>query len=48
MKGVPLDVTACRQRRHRRFFQTEGQEQGYAFTEDMPVLFEDFQVIYRL
>ena len=48
MKGVPLDVTACWQLRHRRFYQAERQEQGYAFTEDMPVLFEDFQVIYRL
>lgn len=34
------------QRGHRRFFQEEGADLGYAFTEDMPVVFEDFEVVY--
>ena len=32
---------------HRRFFTQDGAEMGYQFTEDMPVLFEDFEVIYQ-
>ncbi len=31
---------------HRRFFTEEGEELGYQFNPDMPVVFEDFQVIY--
>ncbi|MFB0919474.1 MAG: ASCH domain-containing protein [Oscillospiraceae bacterium] len=31
---------------HTRFFTAEGRELGYEFSEDMPVLFEDFAVIY--
>lgn len=31
---------------HRRFFQAEAQTCGYTFTEDLPILFEDFRVIY--
>ena len=33
---------------HRRFFTEDGKEMGYAFTEDMPVIFEDFEVVYRV
>ena len=33
---------------HRRFFTQDGKETGYEFTEDMPVLFEDFEVIYQI
>jgi uncharacterized protein YhfF len=33
---------------HRRFFTEDGKEMGYAFTEDMPVVFEDFEVVYRI
>ena len=33
---------------HRRFFTEDGKEMGYEFTEDMPVLFEDFEVIYKV
>ena len=33
-------------RSHIHFFTAEGQEAGYAFTEDMPVIFEQFRVIY--
>ncbi len=31
---------------HRRFFGMEARQMGYEFTEDMPVLFEDFEVVY--
>lgn len=33
---------------HRRFFTQDGKEMGYEFTEDMPVIFEDFEVVYRV
>ncbi|HWL25431.1 MAG TPA: ASCH domain-containing protein [Ureibacillus sp.] len=33
---------------HIRFYQNEGQMLGYEFTESMPVVFEDFEVIYRV
>jgi len=32
---------------HRRFYEEEGKEMGYVFTEDMPVVFEDFKVVYK-
>ena len=32
---------------HIGFFTSEGKELGYTFTEDMPVIFEDFRVIYK-
>ena len=32
---------------HRRFFTVEGQEMGYTFREDMPVVFEDFEVAWH-
>lgn len=31
---------------HTRFFSKESKELGYEFHPDMPVVFEDFQVIY--
>lgn len=31
---------------HRRFFTADGAAVGYAFSEDMPVVFEDFTVVY--
>ena len=31
---------------HTRYFTADGKEQGYEFSEDMPVLFEDFEVVY--
>ena len=34
------------QQNHRTFFTMEGKEYGYEFTEDMMVLFEDFEVVY--
>lgn len=33
---------------HRHFFTLDAEEMGYAFTEDMPVVFEDFEVVYRI
>jgi uncharacterized protein YhfF len=32
---------------HRHFFLLDCEEMGYKFTEDMPVVFEDFEVVYR-
>ncbi len=34
-------------RNHIRFFTEDGKALGYEFSEDMPVVFEDFEVIYR-
>ncbi|MEA4869201.1 MAG: ASCH domain-containing protein [Christensenella sp.] len=31
---------------HRRFFSKDGEALGYTFSEDMPVVFEDFEVVY--
>ncbi|MCL2438708.1 MAG: ASCH domain-containing protein [Coriobacteriia bacterium] len=32
---------------HRHFFQLEAEEYGFTFTEDTPVIFENFEVVYR-
>ncbi|MBE6054553.1 MAG: ASCH domain-containing protein [Clostridium sartagoforme] len=32
---------------HIKFFTNEGKELGYDFTEDMLVVFEDFEVVYK-
>jgi len=32
---------------HTRFFTEEGKEIGYDFSPDMPVVFEDFEVVYQ-
>lgn len=32
---------------HARFFTADGLELGYVFNEDMDVVFEDFEVVYR-
>lgn len=32
---------------HARFFRDEGNKLGYEFSNDMPVVFEDFEVVYR-
>ena len=34
-------------RSHIAFFTAEGEQAGYSFTEDMPVIFEQFRVVYR-
>ena len=31
---------------HERFFREEGEILGYEFSESMPVVFEDFEVVY--
>lgn len=33
---------------HIHFFKEEGKELGYEFTENMPVVFEDFEVVYKV
>lgn len=32
---------------HIRYFTADGNETGYVFTEDSPVVFEDFVVVYQ-
>ena len=32
----------------RRFFKEDARALGYSFTEDMPVVFEDFRLLYPL
>jgi len=34
------------QKGHIHFFTEDGQTEGYQFTWDMPIVFEDFEVIY--
>ena len=41
------DTLESWQQGHRHFFTEEGKIVGYKFTEDMPVVFEDFIVVYR-
>lgn len=31
---------------HISFFSNEGRKLGYTFTEDMPVIFEDFKMVF--
>jgi len=31
---------------HRRFFKEDGEIEGYEFSEDMPVVFQDFEAVY--
>ncbi len=35
------------QKGHQRFFEEEGKQLGYEFSEDLLVLFEDFNLIYK-
>ena len=39
------DDLASWQRHHQAFFEAEGRELGYAFSQDMPVIFEEFEVV---
>ncbi|BBF41569.1 hypothetical protein lbkm_0249 [Lachnospiraceae bacterium KM106-2] len=41
------DTLESWQKGHIKFFQLEGKELGYEFTEQMPVIFEEFEVVYR-
>ncbi len=40
------DTLESWQEGHRRFYTNEGRMLGYEFSEDMPVVFEDFKVVY--
>ncbi|KGR78705.1 ASCH domain-containing protein [Ureibacillus manganicus] len=42
------DTLESWQRGHERFYKSEGKSLGYEFTEDMPVVFEDFEVVYQI
>lgn len=33
---------------HLSFFQKEGKDLGYTFSEEMPVIFEEFEVVYQV
>lgn len=35
------------QKGHLKYFTQEGQKLGYEFTQEMPVVFEDFEVVYQ-
>ena len=41
------DTLESWRRGHISFFQEEGKELGYTFTEDMPVIFEEFEAVYQ-
>ncbi len=41
------DTLESWQRGHERFYRAEGKKIGYEFNGDMPVVFEDFEVIYK-
>lgn len=32
---------------HIKFFTNDGKDVGYTFTEDMPIIFEDFKVVFQ-
>lgn len=40
------DTLESWQNGHRHFFSEEAKELGYVFSESMPVIFEDFKVVY--
>lgn len=40
------DTLESWQKGHRRFFTEDGKELGYEFSENMPVIFEDFKVVF--
>ena len=39
------DSLASWRENHERYFREEGKDAGYAFTDDMDVVFEDFEVV---
>lgn len=39
------DTLESWQKTHKRFFTEEGKKLGYDFSEDMPVVFEEFEVV---
>ena len=42
------DTLESWQNTHKAFFTREGEELGYTFSEDMPVVFEEFEVLKKL
>lgn len=44
-EGEDKDLESWR-KGHIHFFTEEGKQLGYVFTEEMPVVFEDFKVVY--
>ena len=40
------DTLESWQQGHRRFFTADGANLGYSFSEEMPVVFEEFKVVY--
>lgn len=42
------DTLESWQKGHERFYRAEGKALGYEFTEHMPVVFEDFEVVYKV
>ncbi len=46
-EGEDDDLDSWR-KSHIRFFSADARECGYVFDEDMPVVFEDFQVVFRI
>lgn len=40
------DTLESWQKGHRYFFMEDGKELGYEFSENMPVIFEDFKVVF--
>lgn len=47
LEGEDEDLASW-QRNHQAFFEAEGRELGYVFSENMPVVFEEFEVIQVL
>lgn len=35
------------QEKHQRFYEIDGNQSGYTFDQNMPVVFEDFEVVYQ-
>ena len=42
------DTLESWRKNHEKFFTEEGKELGYKFSEEMEVIFEEFEVIERL
>ena len=44
LEGEDESIESWREN-HEKFFRAEGKELGYTFTEDMDVIFEEFEVV---
>lgn len=45
-EGEDKNLASWREK-HIRYYQVDGQASGYEFDEDMPVVFEDFKLVYK-